>query len=175
MKEIELTGTDKKTVVDDEWFDILNKHKWQYHSKTGYVYRTTTAGRHPDGRLKVKAFYMARVVMGVEWKTRFEIEVDHIDRNKLNNQRSNLRLANRTQNIVNRPAKPGSAARFKGVTTVLHADGTMIYKARIRYRNKDMTIGNFSNEEAAAMAYDSKAFEYHGEFAYLNFPERISK
>jgi len=47
------------------------------------------------------------------------------------------------------------------------------WSARIRCDRKFYNLGEFDNQMEAAMAYDDKAVELFGEFAYLNFPERI--
>ncbi len=47
------------------------------------------------------------------------------------------------------------------------------WRARIGFKGKWIHLGDFADEIRAAMAYDDKAVELFGEFAYLNFPERI--
>lgn len=168
-REIPLTNSDLKAIVDDEWYDRIAAHNWQIHPTCGYIYRCISLPP-VNGQRKNKNFYLQRVIMGVEWKSRFEIEVDHKDRNKLNNQRHNLRFATRVQNIVNRPSKPGSKSKFKGVTVRKNIGGT-VFRAKYRFEGKDHDLGQFESEEAAARAYDAAVSKIHGEFAYLNFPK----
>jgi hypothetical protein len=47
--------------------------------------------------------------------------------------------------------------------------------ARIEVRGKRYHIGTFDDEVAAAKARDRKAYELHGEYAYLNFPEDFDR
>jgi len=91
--------------------------------------------------------------------------VDHKDGNGLNNCRDNLRVCTHAQNQANK-GPFGGASRFVGVYR--YKDRWM---ASIRYRGKTIFIGIFDDEVEAAKARDRKAWELHGEFAYLNFPE----
>jgi len=92
--------------------------------------------------------------------------VDHIDHNGLNNRRSNLRLCTLAQNNRNMVSRTGSS-KYKGVCW--HG-GTKKWNAKIRLNRKCYHIGLFTDEIAAAKAYDKKAKELHGQFACLNFP-----
>lgn len=98
------------------------------------------------------------------------VEVDHIDGNPLNNRRSNLRPATRTQNQRNRrkQRKPVTS-RYKGVC-LNRKTGKWI-----AYINpgggKTIYLGSHRVEEDAARAYDEAARRHHGAFARLNFPE----
>jgi hypothetical protein len=90
MKEIRLSNSDKVALVDDEDFDRVCEHKWYIHkdSRTDYfqVKRTT-------GNVRLHRFILG---LGKTVKV-----VDHIDRNTLNNQRSNLRLVTQRENVLN--------------------------------------------------------------------------
>ncbi len=95
--------------------------------------------------------------------------VDHIDGNGLNNRESNLRVCTQHQNLFNsRPIVKSS--RFKGVHLYKR---TGKWRAGIRHCGRDIHIGTFDDEIEAAKAYDRKARELFGEYAYLNFPEEI--
>lgn len=85
MKEIELTQN-KYAWVDDEDFDEINRYKWSYHSR-GYAVRT----------YKRKAILMHRQIMNAP----DGVDVDHINRDKLDNGRTNLRLCSRSDNRYN--------------------------------------------------------------------------
>jgi hypothetical protein len=93
--------------------------------------------------------------------------VDHIDGDGLNNRRSNLRICTRQQNYCNRAKAPGCSSAYKGVN--LHKK-TGKYLVSIRFQGQRMYLGCFDDEIEAARAYDRKAFEVFGEFAWLNFP-----
>ena len=88
------------------------------------------------------------------------IEVDHKDRNKLNNRWHNLRLADWTQNKINSKRQSNNTTGVRGV----HKRGNR-YVARIRLRNNRQYLGSFASLEEASAAYKKAAEELHGEFA----------
>lgn len=91
--------------------------------------------------------------------------VDHIDGNRLNNQRHNLRLATKSQNGANRGAPSNNKSGFKGI----HFDKfNNKWRAEIWCNNKRKRIGRFERIEDAVIAYNETAKELFGEFAYLN-------
>jgi hypothetical protein len=92
--------------------------------------------------------------------------LDHANGDGLDNRRENLRPAGQDLNSANmRPAIPGQSSRFKGVRR--HSEGK--WEARIRVGHP-IYLGLFSDEEAAARAYDTAARAAWGEFARPNFP-----
>ena len=93
--------------------------------------------------------------------------VDHIDHNGLNNRRSNLRLCTTAQNARNVFSYKGSTSKYKGVCW--YKEGRK-WAAKIKLNNKAYHLGLFEDETEAAIAYDKKARELHGEFGCLNFP-----
>ncbi len=88
--------------------------------------------------------------------------VDHKNRNKLDNRRSNLRVATPRENASNRGPR-AHTSRFKGVTW--HRCGRWQVVCAGKY------VGLFVDESSAAAAYDRAAHERYGSFAYLNFPK----
>lgn len=89
--------------------------------------------------------------------------VDHINGNKLDNRKSNLRICTDAENARNSSKKSGN---FKGVQW---RSDKHKFRARIMDNGKEIFIGYFTNEIEAAKAYDTKAKELFGEFARLNF------
>lgn len=150
MKEINLTQG-KVALVDDEDFEYLNQWRWSAARYSDNIY-------YAASRVKGKSITMHRLLMNSD-KQR---QVDHKDGNGLNNQKSNLRFANYSQNGSNRRAWGSSC--FLGV----NIDRGKIY-ARITLNGQTLYLGRFKTEEDAARAYDRKAKELHGDFACLNF------
>ena len=96
--------------------------------------------------------------------------VDHIDRNGLNNCRANLRLCTAAQNMRNIVSNVGATSRYKGV----HWNKRMKrWAAAIQFEKKKYHLGYFTDQIAAAKAYDKKAGQLHRQFACLNFPNQI--
>ena len=94
--------------------------------------------------------------------------VDHIDGNKANNCRSNLRLCTRPENQRNARKERGCASQYKGVFRDKRCNK---WFAKYRDRGKYHGLGYFDLEVDAARAYDYAAVLHYGEFARLNFPE----
>lgn len=93
-------------------------------------------------------------------------EIDHIDGNKTNNQRKNLRSATRSQNARNRKIQSNNTSGFKGVCWDKDRNK---YRAYIRVDYKLIHLGYFDDPIEAARVYDKAAILYFGEFAKLNF------
>jgi hypothetical protein len=139
-------------IVNAADYDWLSGFKW--HATSGRKAYACFAR-------KDKVIYMHRLIMNPP-EGKF---VDHVNGNSLDYRRCNLRNCTKAQNAWNRPAF-GGTSRFKGV----HRDKDGRWKAGIRVGGRQTFIGVFDDEVEAARAYDRKARELFGEFAYLNFP-----
>lgn len=98
------------------------------------------------------------------------ILVDHINQDTLDNRKSNLRLATRSQNMGNR-AKHMGKSKYKGVCWI---EKRQRWIAQIFTDGKRRQLGRFETEVDAAMAYNKAASEFFGEFAYLNTIKGVS-
>ena len=94
--------------------------------------------------------------------------VDHINHNGLDNRRQNLRLCTHLENLRNARPRKGGSSKYKGV---YWEKAKKRFRAKIQHNRKSIHLGYFKNEIEAAKAYDKKAKELFGEFAYLNFPQ----
>jgi len=93
--------------------------------------------------------------------------IDHINRNGLNNLEHNLRYATMQENTMNARPREKATSKYKGVCKRKESGR---FRARIRLNGNLINIGSYKHEIDAAKAYDSKAKELFGEFAYLNIP-----
>lgn len=95
------------------------------------------------------------------------IVVDHINHNKADNRRINLRICTRHQNNLNSSNNPRGISKYKGVSldkkSKIHP-----WRAYITHNKKFKLIGTFATEKEAALAYNRAIIKYYGEFANPN-------
>lgn len=96
------------------------------------------------------------------------VKVDHKNHNGLDNRRANLRLSDSSQNNANSRLRFNNTSGFKGVSWRKRDNS---WRVVVLWRNKPIHVGQFKDIIEAALAYDAKARELHGEFAVLNFPD----
>lgn len=157
MKEIPLTkGT--VALVDDTDYEYLSQFKW--HNSHGYAKRNVIEKGKQVMR-SMQSYIMASTA---------DFVVDHVDRNPLNNQRSNLRLSTKAQNNCNTKRVVGPSG-YRGVGYYYDKRGNKPprWQVNIVLNGKRKFLGLFDNAEIAARVYDIAAKELHGEFAVLNF------
>jgi hypothetical protein len=151
-REIKLTNSSYFCIVDDEDFDYLNKYRWSLMTTCGYVIR------YENNRIK----FIHRLILKAEENQ----YIDHINTNKLDNQKKNLRFCSYAENSRNRPKyKTKCSSRFKGVHW--HKRDKR-WSSTIMLKGKYYYLGYFEDEISAAKAYNEKAIELHGEFASIN-------
>ncbi len=160
MKEIQLSKQGKHkgkyvALIDDEDFEMVNAFKWQVHINNNRIY----AFRAFRINNIMQSIFMHNLIKGSKM-------IDHIDHNGLNNQKYNLRICNHTENMWNRRPSKNCKSIYKGVTVNNKLNK---FIATIYFNKKRIYLGIFEKEIDAAKAYDAKAKELFGEFAYLNF------
>lgn len=150
---------DKQVKVDDDDYEFLNQYKWHFTTK-GYAARRV---HYPSSRKNpiYKVFLMHRVIKFADK----DFQVDHINSDKLDNRKENLRLCTNSQNHMNKQLQSNSTSGYKGV----HFDKLRnVWRARITHNRQSINLGSYKDPQEAAQAYNTKAKELFGEFALLN-------
>lgn len=142
------------TYIDDEEYDKVEKYTW-YLTNNGYV-----AAHIQNIGKRTLHRYLLNLNIG-------DKHVDHINHNKLDNQKNNLRTCTNMENHRNKKSKPHSSI-YKGVCWV---KANQKWASNISVEGKNKEIGLFENEIDAAHAYDYYALKFFGNFAYINFPD----
>lgn len=109
------------------------------------------------GGVKLSKVYIHRIIM----KCPKGYVVDHINGNRFDNRKINLRICLQKENMRNRKANAGR--KFKGIKRANSG-----WQARIGIDGKDIHLGTFPTEIEAAKAYNVAAVKYHKEYARLN-------
>ena len=159
MKKIPLTQG-KYAIVDDEDYEWLSQWKWFCVKVGGGIYY---AARNDK---KTGIILMHRQIL----KAKKGETIDHKNRNSLDNRKKNIRFCNHSQNAINSKkycANGGSkpSSDYKGVWW---DKNHLKWSAMICCNYKKIWLGRYSSEIEAAKAYDRKAKELFGEFAYVN-------
>ncbi|MBK7360665.1 MAG: HNH endonuclease signature motif containing protein [Saprospiraceae bacterium] len=166
------TSNGYEFMIDDEYFNVVSKHKWYgldrngyiVIQRTGYSHESYIKNRKTKGTVTIK---LSRFLLGV---TDRKIIVDHIDRNPLNNTISNLRICTQRENARNKSSHKNSTSKYLGVHRLMPdtIDGSKRYRAKITVNKKNIHIGIYDSEESAARMYNHFAKKYFGVYANLN-------
>lgn len=155
-KQIPLTRG-QYALVDDDDFERISQSKW-YCKADGYAARKDWSTGEP------KQVYMHRQILNAP----DGVMVDHINANRLDNRRSNLRLVNSIQNSRRQSPMKGTTSEYKGVS--FYQDQWYV---RIHVDGKSRYYGRYREEKLAARVYDYAASKHYGEYARINFPDEL--
>lgn len=136
----------KYSIVDNEDYERLSLRSWQLI--TGYACYGS----------RQKKFHMHNIIMGTGPRT-----LDHINRNSLDNRKSNLRLCTIKQNMWNRKRQKRAGIPFR---TTQKPWG---FEVRLYINGRNKHLGTYQDPELAGKIADIHALKYHGEFASTNF------
>lgn len=159
MKYIHLGKSGKYTIVDDSDYEFLNQFKWSL-SSNGYA----VTYKYIPAINKSVFVRMHRVLMLLSSSspTCTSLMVDHINNNKLDNRKSNLRICTKSLNEANK-VRINNKTGYRGIYTYGEKFCAAISKDGNRYY-----LGVFESSKDAARAYNKKAEELYGEYASLN-------
>lgn len=142
----------KFALVDSDVYTAVSKYQWQAVLMTGNWYA-----------IRSDNMPMARFILNAKPG----VYVDHHNHNTLDNRRQNLRVCSSSQNVANSlKTKNKTTSKYKGISWNKLAKK---WHAYIMQNYRRIHIGLFTSEVQAAKAYDTKARELFGEFAYTNF------
>jgi hypothetical protein len=135
-------------VIADADNDDIIKHTW-YLNNSGYAITRIN---------KKKQVLMHRMIMG----DKELLDIDHINRNKLDNRLANLRFVNRSQNMMNTDAKGYYWCKEKKK-----------WAAYIHINYKCIPLGRYKTETEAKKAREKGEIKYFGNFkTYVYRPKR---
>jgi hypothetical protein len=152
------------TIVDVDDFERISIFKWMALRSRNTFYAAKNGSR--AGKVKTSMVLMHRTVL----VTGDGSSVDHKNRLTLDNRKINLRRCTPSQNAMNRAKCSNALSRYKGVK---FDKRWKLWGAAIQVDEKRFSLGGFASEMEAALAYDEAARQHFGEFACLNFPERV--
>lgn len=135
---------------DKEQYDIIKYYGWHFESRTGYVVckRESTIRLH-------------RLVMDINNENLY---VDHINHNRYDNRKTNLRIVTKSQNNMNKTPVPNKS----GCTGVYWDNDRNRWSSYIKIGNKNKRIGRYLDIEDAIEARKKAENEYFGEYSYDN-------
>lgn len=138
MRKLQLTKG-KVAIVDDEDYEFLSKWKWSFSGE--YAVRGVYLGKL-NGKARYKRVYLHRLINN----TPDDLETDHINRDKLDNRKANLRTVNRGQNNRNRD---GYKNNLVGVAGINWYGSLGKYRALIVVNKTRIHLGYFDRVEEA--------------------------
>jgi hypothetical protein len=159
MREI-LLRNGGVVIVDDADYEPMSRFSWNL-SSGGYAQHCLC-----DGPVRLTLLMNRLIVQPDEG-----LEVDHINRNRLDNRRCNLRAVTHAVNTKNNSLSKRNKSGFRGVSLDKPSGR---WKASISKGGKQFHLGYFDNKADAARAYDREAFLAGINPELLNFPELIA-
>jgi hypothetical protein len=153
----------QKVTVDNDVPALLGNRRLSFTSH-GYV----VVGRERPG---TRQEYLHRLLM----RPGRGLTVDHINGDRLDNRRANLRVCTMQQNSWNTPAQTSKqkSSRYKGVSRGSVPNLARPWCAQVCVNGQIVRCGWFATELEAAMAYDEAARRHFGDFARPNFPNQV--
>jgi len=143
---------DDVVLIDTEDYEKIRYERW-------WIYKGYVVG---SGKI------LHRIIME---ETNPKVFIDHIDGNKLNNTKANLRLSNAQLNSQNRQKQKNASSKYYGVSSRKIKNG-VVWEAKVKNKGKSYQIGSFVDEQEAAQAYDDYIKENFPDSHYnLNFPD----
>jgi len=139
-------------IIDKYDLERVSQYTWSYCN--GYI---------KNGKYRM---LLHRFLMNVLNKP--EVMIDHINGNRLDNRKSNLRICTNQENCMNRSKRKNCSSIYKGV---IYNKTQNKFIVNITKNGNIMSLGRYKTAEEAGRVYDKYAKIHFGEFAKLNFPD----
>jgi hypothetical protein len=144
-----------KITLDEQGYKLYKTYKWTVTKSRSLFYLMRGGGYNK------KSFHREFLKIN---KNKL-LEVDHVNHDSLDNRLTNLRIGTKQLNMANqRPQNRQKASRYKGVSKGKQGK----WRARIKFNQQEIHLGEFKTEEEAALAYNLKAISLFGSWAFLN-------
>lgn len=140
---------------------LLDEEDYQKIPKKGWYLITNRPAKRMRLNDRLKVVYMHRLII----KTTPDKMIDHINGNKLDNRKCNLRICNNSQNLANHKKYSNNKSGFTGVYWNKYRNR---WQAGCRKNNVTKYIGLYSSIYEAGMAYNIYARILHKKFAIQN-------
>jgi len=151
----------KEVLIDDKDYNKIKNYRWYIYKKpteTTFYVRSSIYHNKKRGVL-----LLHRIILEAK---KGQI-IDHINRNGLDNRKSNLRFCTVSQNSINSKCYKNSTTKIKGVSYFKCTQNGRTYHywtARIYINKKAKSLGYFKDSLSAAKAYRDAAIKHYGEF-----------
>lgn len=142
-------SNNKMFIFDKEDYELVKTRRW-------FVSNTKVISSSHDKNISLHHFILGEKYDG--------LLIDHKNHDFTDNRKSNLRIANKQLNGINRPANKNNKLQTKGVSFDKRVNK---YIARIYKDGKQYYIGSYLTLEEAKQARIQKEIELFGEFAYI--------
>jgi hypothetical protein len=139
-------------LVDAAGYEWLSQWKWLAHRSVSHHFYAARGAWDPV-RKRRHTVYMHRVLLATAG------EVDHINGDKLDNRRSNLRAVTRLENTQNQRNKR-SGCSAEGIGIYRRPNGRWTAQVTVNYRN--IALGTFDTHEEAMAARAAGVVRFYG-------------
>jgi hypothetical protein len=132
--------------IDFEDFELVNQYYW--HNSRGYA------------RNNLRNTTMHRMVLGLtgDKDARYKLEVDHINKNRMDNRKCNLRIVSRQRNMYNKSEYKNNTSNITGVKWNKNLQK---WQSQITFEKKRIHLGVFLDFDEAVKARKEAEMKYH--------------
>lgn len=148
-------NTNKEFKFDLEDYELVRQYYWR-ENQNGYCV---------NKRWKSKTTFLHRLIMNCP----DDMYVDHINGDRLDNRKQNLRIVTMSQNNMNQKQRENTSS---GVTGVTWKNREQKWIAKIHIDGKEIYLGSYTNKEDAIKARREAENKYFGEYSYNNSQKR---